>query len=59
MSCPALLEVPVETGEFVLSAPQTRALLPCIAGDEELICPMTGKNECPTNRDEQAKCPSC
>ncbi|MGW4127972.1 hypothetical protein [Amycolatopsis japonica] len=58
MSCPALLEVPVETGEFVLSAPQTRTLPPCMSGEEGLQCGLGG-SECPTDPAKVALCPSC
>jgi hypothetical protein len=32
---------------------------PMTAGDEDLICPLTGNNSCPSDPSRVAKCPSC
>lgn len=38
----------------------TRILLPCgVDSDWETPCPMTGRNECPTDPAKQAQCPQC
>lgn len=37
-----------------------RTLPPCMVEDDyETPCPMTGKNNCPSDPKEQAKCPQC
>jgi hypothetical protein len=45
-----------------IEAPEQSAciLLPCgVDSDWETPCPMTGKNHCPSDPKEQAKCPQC
>lgn len=38
----------------------TRIFLPCsVDSDWETPCPMTDRNQCPSDPAEQAKCPQC
>lgn len=42
-----------------IDAPE-RIYLPCsVDSDWETPCPMTGKNQCPSDPKQQEKCPQC
>lgn len=46
--------------DFSAAEPATKTLLrPCVASDDDLICPLSGTNTCPTDPERVKKCPSC